>query len=237
MTLFFSISSTNGACRITYGAVLEIWHQYRTEGIKKPDAALLLDAAAHTDPTLLLIDREAGTVYLTDPRASLDVGAIAKGYAVEAVCREMFNRGFSDFAANIGGNLRTVGKQNRTDDWVLGIRDPDNNSALLSLIASDRALVTSGVYERYYTVEGEHLHHIIDPATHGPARGWLSISVLALDSALADALSTALFTMTLDEGLLLLASLDGVEAVWVSEGGEVFRSSGIEALTVGGNGN
>ncbi len=227
---------TGGACRVTYGAVLKIWHEYRTEGTKKPPAALLGDAAAHTAPSLLVIDREAGTVYLTDPRASLDVGAIAKGYAVEAVCQEMKARGFSDFAANIGGNLRTVGKQNGKEDWVLGIRDPRSSSSLLSLVASDRALVTSGVYERYYTVAGEHLHHIIDPETNQPAAGWLSISVLADSSALADALSTALFTMTLDEGLALLSSLSGVEAVWVSDSGEVFRSAGIDALTAGGDG-
>lgn len=226
---------TNGACRVTYGAVLEIWHAYRTEGTKKPAASLLESAALHTSPSLLVIDRAAQTVYLTDPRASLDVGAIAKGYAVEAICREMKARGFSNFAANIGGNLRTVGKKSPTDDWVLGIRDPRGSSVLLSLVASDRALVTSGVYERYYTVAGEHLHHIIDPATHHPAGGWLSISVLAEDSALADALSTALFTMTLDEGQALLSSLDGVEAVWVNESGEIFRSQGIDALTVGGD--
>ena len=227
---------TGGACRVTYGAVLSIWHEYRTDGTKVPAASLLSDAAAHTSPSLLVLDREAGTVFLTDSRASLDVGAIAKGYAVEAVCKEMKARGFCDFAANIGGNLRTVGKQAGKDDWVLGIRDPRDSSVLLSLVASDRALVTSGVYERYYTVGGEHLHHIIDPATHRPAVGWLSISVLAADSALADALSTALFTMTLEEGQALLSSLEGVEAVWVNDGGEVFRSSGIDALTVGGNG-
>ncbi len=221
---------TSGGCRVTYGAVLEIWHEYREAGQEKPPADLLAEAAKHTDPSLLVIDREAGTVYLSDPRASLDVGAIAKGYTVEAVCKALSEKGFSDFAANVGGNIRTHGKMNG-GDWTLSIRDLEG----VTLAASDAALVTSGIYERYYTVNGEHLHHIIDPATNAPAKNWYSISVLAPDSGLADALSTALFTMTAQEGQALIASLSGVEAVWVDTAGKLILSDGISALTAGGD--
>lgn len=221
---------TDGACRVTYGAVLKLWHEYRTEGEKRPPLASLIDAAEHTDPSLLVIDREAGTVFLTDPRASLDVGAIAKGYATEKIAQALSEMGYSDFALNVGGNLRTVGKQHGKDEWVLGIRDPGEGGVLIRLAASDAALVTSGVYERYYEVNGEHLHHIIDPSTHAPARGWLSISVLAPDSALADALSTALFTMSAEQGLALIEQLSDVEAIWLDESGCVTYSSGGPSL-------
>ena len=219
---------TSGACRITYGAVLSIWHEYRAAGAVIPSSSLLAEAQKHTDPSLLTVDREAGTVYLSDPDASLDVGAIAKGFATERICEILLDEGYSDFALNVGGNLRVVGKQKGVDGWTLGIRDPRVESGVLtSVTVTDAALVTSGIYERYYTVNGKHLHHLIDPDTAMPAEGWLSITVLCSDSALADALTTALFMMSYEEGNALITSIGGVDALWVDVSGDVYATMGI----------
>jgi thiamine biosynthesis lipoprotein len=213
---------TDGKCRITYGAVLEIWHDYRTAGEAIPPEALLRDAAEHTSPDLLVLDVDAGTAYLTDAEASVDVGAIAKGYAVEAITRTLIAEGFSDFSLNVGGNLRLVGDTSRT----VGIRNPLDSSVLLDFEMSSGSLVTSGNYERFYTVNGVRYHHLIDPETAMPASLWASVSVLTEDSALADALSTALFMLDYDSAIALIERIGGVEALWVNADGEIFKTAG-----------
>ena len=232
-------SITGGKMNVAMGSVLSIWHEYRKEGTDEPESAelppmaRLRAAAEHTDIDALVIDEEASTVTLTDPKMTLDVGAIAKGYAVEKVARGLEVRGISGFVVNVGGNVRTVGKKPDGSGWTVGIEDPlgsDDYIAYLSL--SGKSLVTSGSYQRYYIVDGKRYHHIIDPETLMPAEGFVSVSVLTKDSAQGDALSTALFCMTLEEGTALVESLDGVEAQWVLPDGTRRTSSGWEKYTV-----
>lgn len=230
---------TGGKMNIAMGSVLSIWHEYRTEGIDDPDAAelpppaRLVAAAEHTDIGALVIDEENSTVTLTDPKTTLDVGAIAKGYAVEMIARGLEERGVTGYILNVGGNVRTIGKKPSGATWTVGIEDPfggDGYIAYLSL--SGESLVTSGSYQRYYVVDGKRYHHIIDPETLMPADGFVSVSVLTKDSALGDALSTALFCMTFEDGSALVESLDGVEAEWVFPNGDISVSSGWEKYTV-----
>ena len=120
------------------------------------------------------------------------------------------------------------------EPWVAGIENPDNSSdkeyiAYLNL--SGEALVTSGSYQRYYVVDGKKYHHIIDSQTLMPAENFQSVSVLCKSSAMADALSTALFCMTQDEGMALVEVLDGVEAMWVGLDGVELMSSGFSDYT------
>ena len=224
---------TGGKMNIAMGSVLSIWHEYRSEGIDDPDAAelppteQLAAAAEHTDIDALVIDEENSTVTLTDPKMKLDVGAIAKGYAVEMIARGLEERGVTGYVLNVGGNVRTIGTKPGGANWTVGIEDPfggDGYIAYLSL--SGQSLVTSGSYQRYYIVDGKRYHHIIDPETLMPAEGFISVSVLTKNSALGDALSTALFCMSLEDGSALVESLDGVEAEWVFPDGTRELSSG-----------
>lgn len=119
---------------------------------------------------------------------------------------------------------------NRADGkpWTVGIEQPDTSAAspyLAEVLLVDKALSTSGNYQRYYTVNGERYHHIIDVKTKKPARGYLSVSVLADDTALADALSTTLFCMSVSEGMALLDSFPDAAALWVEEDGTAHRSA------------
>jgi thiamine biosynthesis lipoprotein len=221
---------TDGTVDITYGSVLSIWHDHREGGVSVPSADALASAAEHRGFDKLVIDREEKTVYLTDPEASLDVGAIAKGYATEQVCLAMKDRGYTHFAANIGGNIRTVGAQADGSAWGLGIQNPDlsaESSTVLRLSVSDLCLVTSGSYQRYYEVGGVRYHHIIDPSTHFPGNRWLSVSILTRDAGMADALSTALFNMSYEDGLALIETLEDTEAVWIGPSGDILTSPGI----------
>lgn len=230
---------TDGRVNVAMGSVLSIWHQYRTDGTNDPASAKLppMDklaaAAAHTDIQNLIIDESASTVTLSDPEMTLDVGAIAKGYAVEMVAQSLENKGISGYILNVGGNVRAVGEKPDGTSWTVGIEDPlggEDYIAYLSL--TEESLVTSGSYQRYYTVDGKRYHHIIHPDTLMPAEGYLSVSVLTPHSGSGDALSTALFSMTLEEGMALIASLPDTEAQWVLPDGTQRFSDGWTSFTI-----
>ena len=229
---------TGGEVNVAMGSVLSIWHQYRTAGIDQPHTAKLppmerlQEASAHTDINALLIDTEHNTVCITDPEMTLDVGAIAKGYAVEMAAQMLEAKGITGYVINVGGNIRTVGTKGDGSKWLAGIENPDESSdepyvAYVEL--AGESIVTSGSYQRFYIVDGQSYHHIIDRETLMPAEGFLSVSVICKSSAQADALSTALFCMTLEEGLALVESLPDVEAIWVAPNGTQSTSSGFSA--------
>lgn len=223
---------TGGIVNIAMGSVLSIWHDCRTAGMNDPDAAslppmeILQEAAGHTDIRNMVIDEENNTVTLTDPLMTLDVGAIAKGYAVECIAQELEERGISGYVLNVGGNIRSVGVKPDGSSWTIGIENPSGGDYLVFLQLNGQAVVTSGSYQRYYTVGGKTYHHIIHPETLMPAEGFVSVSVVSPHSGYADALSTALFCLPLEEGLRLVESLPDLEALWVSDDGTKTESSG-----------
>ena len=232
---------TGGEMNIAMGSVLSIWHDYRSEaddnyGVGElPPMEDLQEAAKHTNIDNLIIDEENSTVYLADPLMKLDVGAIAKGYAVEMVAQMLESRGITGYVINVGGNIRTVGTKANGDKWLAGIEAPseDFDEAYLAYLGlAGETIVTSGSYQRYYIVDGEAYHHIIDRETLMPARGFLSVSIICKNSADGDGLSTALFCMPLEDGMALIESLDGVEAHWVLEDGTRVKSSGFSDFEV-----
>ncbi len=227
--------TTDGVVNVAMGSVLSIWHDYRSEGTDDPvNASLppmdkLTEASKHTDISNMKIDRDASTVTLMDPEMTLDVGAIAKGYAVEMIAQGLERDGITGYVLNVGGNVRTVGLRGDGEKWVVGIEDPEGGDTQIAYLElSGESLVTSGSYQRYYIVDGKRYHHIIDPETLMPSEGYLSVSVVCKSSAQGDALSTALFCMDLDEGRALVESLDDVEAMWVTNDSEIHYSDGFK---------
>ena len=228
-------SVTDGKLNIAMGSVLSIWHNYRTAGLDKPwEAELppmdkLTEAAKHTDINNLIIDEENSTVFIADPKMTLDVGAIAKGYAVEMIARSLEEKGISGYVINVGGNVRTLGTKPDGETWLAGIENPDMESDIAYLAylqLAGESVVTSGSYQRYYTVGDKNYHHIIDGETLMPAEKFQSVSIICKSSAQGDALSTALFCMPLDKGLAIVESLSDVEAIWVLPDGTQKTSSG-----------
>ena len=226
---------TGGKTNMALGSVLSIWHEYRELGLEQPEYAAiptveeLLAAAKHADIEQVVLNPEERTVYLADPQMSLDVGAIAKGYAVERTARKLEAQGVQSLLMSIGGNLRSIGKKGDGTPWRAGVQNPDLTAAEQNLTVidlTDASLVTSGSYQRYYTVDGKQYHHIIDPDTLYPAEYSWAVSVLAEDSGLADALSTALFAMPVEDGKALVNGWEGVEALWVWEDGTLEYSDG-----------
>ena len=219
---------TGGKVNAAMGSVLSLWHESREAGINDPqnaslpDADKLAEAQKHCSFNGVVIDREASTVWIPDPQQKLDVGAVAKGYALERVCQEMD----ASMIVSLGGNVRVTAPRPDGTDWVVGIQDPDGGEDYLhTLNVREGSVVTSGDYQRYYTVDGVRYHHIIDPDTGYPANRYRAVTILCEDSGLADGLSTALFTIDRQEGKKLLQEY-GAEAMWVMADGSLEYSSG-----------
>lgn len=228
--------ATEGRINVAYGSVLKLWHTYRTEGLENPENAAiptkeeLNRAAAYTDIDRVILDEAASSVYLADKEMSLDVGAVGKGYAAQKAAEAARAAGMTSFLISVGGNVVVEGVRADGTPWQVGIQNPDTEAkeAYIAKIAlhSGEALVTSGNYQRFYIVDGKRYHHIINPDTNMPAEYFASVSVLAKDSGVADALSTALYNMPLTEGMALVEALEDTEAMWILEDGEQICTDG-----------
>lgn len=237
-------ASTGGKFNIALGAVLEIWHQYREEGkddplnAKIPAMESLRKAAAHTDISKVIIDEENSTVFLEDKDMSLDVGAVAKGYATELVAKEIMAAGLVSGMISAGGNIRVLGKplDGIRERWGISIHDPDKPvvsdeiNYLDVIFVTNKSVVSSGDYERYYVVGDRVLHHLIDPETLMPGDHYRAVTVVTEDSGVADILSTAVFLLPYDESLALVKSIGGVEALWVMKDGEIRVTDGMKKI-------
>ena len=220
---------TNGKCNIALGSVLKIWHKYREEGIDDPEHAKLpamselQEAAKHTDINKIIVDEKNSTVYLDDPDMSIDVGAVAKGYSTEQAAGKAAGLGYTSALLSIGGNVRAIGgKTGEKNFWNIGIQNPDKSSTdLLVTRIKDKSVVTSGIYERYYTVNGKNYHHIIDPDTLMPAAYFKAVTIICGDSGIADELSTAIFCMPYEQGVEIIRRLPDTEALWVMPDGSL----------------
>ena len=230
---------TDGKTNVMLGSVLKIWHDAREEAegnfgslpeSRLPSADELREAAEHTSIDSLMIDRKAQTVYISDPRASLDVGAIAKGYTVDILYNKLKAAGADSIVLNIGGNIRTIGVKPDGSNWISGITNPDKtaeDSLKCRIIIGECSVVTSGDYERYFYAGDKKYNHIIDPETMMPAEYFASVSIIADESGLADALSTALFCMPYESGVALLEKIGGVNAVWILKDGTIKSTDGV----------
>ena len=226
-------SLTDGEVNIAFGAVTALWKRASTAAeagsdLPLPSAAELSEASKHTSIELIKLDEKNSTVYISDPLASIDVGAVGKGFAAERIAELLAERGFDSFVLDLGGNIRAVGTKPDGSGWITGIEDPQGDTehpfaARVELL--DSSCVTSGDYKRYFTVDGNKYHHIIDKDTLYPAEHYSSVTVIVPDSALADALSTALFCMPLEEGKALIERTEGAKALWIyADGRKVFSS-------------
>ena len=224
---------TGGRVNAAMGSVLRLWHEAREDGLNDfanaylPDGEALAQAAEHADWDDVLIDEANNTVTIADPGLRLDVGAIAKGWSVQRAA-ETAPEGL---LISVGGNVCATGPKDSTGTpWVVGVQDPDGGENYLHTLYLTRgSMVTSGDYQRAYMVDGELYHHIIDPDTLYPGKLWRAVTVVCPDSGLADALSTALFLLPIEEGQKLLDACEST-AMWVDAEGNMYYSEGFQDL-------
>lgn len=237
---------SQGKFNIAMGPVLRIWSNYRDDAEADPENASIppmedLEAAyEHTDIDKVIVDEVKRTVYLEDPSMSLDVGAVAKGYAVETIVQEMEEEGFNSGLLSAGGNIRAFGKplDNLRERWGIGIQNPDESifdntgeGSLETVFVRDESVVSSGDYQRYYIVDGKRIHHLIDPESLMPGEHFRAVTVVTEDSGLADVLSTVIFLMPLEEGMEFLDSLEiEANALWAMKDGTIEATEGMKEI-------
>ncbi|MBQ6267635.1 MAG: FAD:protein FMN transferase [Clostridia bacterium] len=218
---------SGGALDCTLGGVSDLWDF--TGDPHVPSQAQLQAALAHTGYRKLHLSETA--VAYDDPAAVLDLGAVGKGAALDAVREALQGRRLRAGIVSLGGSILLLGRRT----FTVGIKDPAGNEGdcLATMRLSDCCISTSGSYERFFEENGERYHHILDPATGLPVRnGLVSVTIVAQSGLVSDALSTACFVRGVEDGAALAAAF-GCEAVFVAENGDVTVTDGLRAkLTV-----
>lgn len=227
---------TNGKMNIMIGALTRPWHDARTFATNNPNEGyipeeeVLIEASKHIDIESLIIDQDKNTVFISDEKALLDVGAFGKGYATERAADYLFEINSLGYVLNIGGNIRIIGTKQDGSGWTTGIINPNNKDEFaIRVNLSNTACVTSGNYERFFVVDGIKYHHVIDSDTLYPSNYFASVTIICDDSGLADGLSTALYCMSYEDGLQL-AEKYNFGVVWIGFDGEIKTTKNIENL-------
>lgn len=216
---------TGGAFDISFASV---GYRYDYRAGQQPDSAAIAELLPAVNYRLIELDAAAGTVHFGDPRVRLDLGGIAKGYAVDRAIDLLRARGVAQAQVSAGGDSRLLGDK-RGRPWIVGVRNPrDEKSLALKLPLTDTSLSTSGDYERYFLdANGERIHHILNPGTGRPVTGIMSVTVMGPLGQDTDPLSTSLFVLGVDKGLALIESLPGFEAILIDAAGQVHFSTGL----------
>ncbi len=215
---------SSGAFDLSLGALKKLW-AIETDAPQVPTAEQLAAALRGVGPQAMQLD--GLQVKKSIPELQIDLGGIAKGYAVDRALEVLRRAGIASATVNAGGDIALLGdKQGRP--WRIGIQHPRKAGELLTrLDVTDRAVVSSGDYERFFERDGIRYHHIFDPRTGQPARLCQSVTVVAATAASADALATAAFVLGPQAGLKLLEQLPGVEGLLVAADGSIFQTSGL----------
>lgn len=215
---------TRGAFDITFDSVGQ---HYDFREHRRPDAATTAEARQHIDYRLVQTNSENQSIRFLEPGVRINLGGIAKGYAVERGIDILRDRGIRHAIVTAGGDSRLLGDR-RGQPWIVGIRDPrqDGNVAV-RIPLENEAISTSGDYERFFLEDGKRYHHIIQPSTGTPAMGVHSATIVGPDAVMTDALSTSVFVMGVDQGLRLIATLPDYEGIVIDAEGRMFYSDGL----------
>jgi thiamine biosynthesis lipoprotein len=217
-------AASSGAFDISYESVGYLYDFRRH--VRPTDEQIRAGLAA-IDYRSIRLDDARHSIRFDAPAMRINLGGIAKGYAVERAAGMLAARGVKNALLNAGGDTRVLGDR-RGSPWIIGIRHPRTEDAFFTrLPLVDEAISTSGDYERFFEENGRRYHHIINPTTGEPTNGILSVTVIGPDATMTDGLSTTLFVLGVGRGLGLIESFAGYEAVIVAADGELRYSSGL----------
>ncbi|MBM4330577.1 MAG: FAD:protein FMN transferase [Deltaproteobacteria bacterium] len=215
-------SLSGGAFDISIASVFRLWN-FR-EG-KLPDEKSLMGKLPKVDYRRIKVDRARSSVYLQEQGMEIDLGAIAKGYAVDRASAILQEKGIENFIVNAGGDLKVNGSKEEGVAWTVGIQHPRLPSTMIAKLSlRQTAVATSGDYQKFFIKGGERYHHLLNPSTGTPARESQSVTVMAPSAMDADALATAIFILGPEKGLSLIERLPNVHTIIVDRRGSVLIS-------------
>lgn len=223
---------SKGSLDITVGPLVKLWG-IGTEWAAVPSQEDIETAKSLINYEDVVIDEANSTIYLKNPGMIIDLGAIAKGYAADEVIKILKDNGVKSAIVNLGGNIFVLGKKVNGSNWNVGVQNPeqDGESIIGSVSVSNKSIVTSGVYERYFEENGKSYHHILNPETGFPYENdILGVTILSDLSIDGDSISTTLFSLGVDEGLKFIESIDGVEALFVTKDHKLHMTKGFEEV-------
>ncbi|MEM9101458.1 MAG: FAD:protein FMN transferase [Pseudomonadota bacterium] len=219
---------SNGAFDITFSSVGYLYN-YREH--VAPSATTIKNLKNAINYRWVKLESSPQTIFFKNPNVKIDLGGIAKGYAVDEGIKALKARGIKHALVNAGGDSRIIGDR-MGRPWYIGIKHPRNLSKVASkLPLVNVAVSTSGDYERFFEKNGVRYHHIIDPKTGSSSKNSQSVTIIADTSTYADALSTSVFVLGVEEGLKLVNGLDDVSAVIIDAQGKLHYSDDLVMQT------
>ena len=218
---------TDGALDISVYPIVRAWG-FTTDHYQVPDDASIQALLPLVDYTQIDYQQDSGDIHLPDGM-EIDLGSVAKGYAGQKAADFLKENGVTSGLLSLGGNIQAIGSKPDGSPWKIGIQDPfQNESPMMVLSVTDKSVVTSGGYERYFQQDGKTYWHIMDPSTGYPAEnGLVSVTIVGTDGMFCDGLSTSLFVMGLEKAADFWGSSDDFDAVFVTEDQTVYITEGL----------
>ncbi len=219
---------SEGAFDITIAPLIQLWRKARERGVPPPSEEVKKVLGLVNFRNLLI--RPDGKVFLKRKGMAIDLGGIAKGYAVDKAFEILTSLGYKNLIVNAGGDLRTGGLKNN-EPWSIGIQNPRSAEKVMATISvSDSAIATSGDYEKFFFHQGKRYHHILNPKTGFPANGCQSVTILSKDGTTADGLATAVFVLGPEKGYALCQKIGGIECLIIDGEGKAVMTPGLKDL-------
>lgn len=217
---------TGGGLDIAIEPLSSLW-DFTDASSTVPDRALIEKALNAPDYTAIEITENS----INLNGASLDLGAVAKGYAADRISEYLREHNVDSAIVDLGGNILCIGDKPSGEDFVIGVKKPFSNETILGLSIDGMSVVTSGTYERYFEQDGVMYHHILNPDTGMPCDNeLLSVTIISESGAVCDCLSTGCFVMGMDKAMELIDSMDGVFAIFVDTDYKIYYSEGAKTL-------
>jgi thiamine biosynthesis lipoprotein len=227
----FFAELSDGAFDPTIGPLVSLWG-INSDHPEVPPYEAIRRTVPLINWRLIELDKQTNSVFLKRQFMALDLGAIAKGYAADTAAAIIKNAGIKRAVIDLGGNVVIIGEKKDASPWRIGIQKPNaQRGEYIGIIhvPKEATVVTSGVYERFFELQGIRYHHIFSPSSGYPVyNGLVSVTIITSDSMDADALSTAVFVLGYEKGEMLINNLPDVSAIFIFEDNSVRVTSGIE---------
>jgi len=219
---------TQGAFDISYGSIdKSLWNFDKTM-TRLPDAETALKMVHLINYRNIILDKENTTVFLKEKGMRIGFGGIGKGYAAEMAKQVLLNHNVQSGIINASGDLSAWGLQPNGKKWTIGVADPNSPNAAFSYMEiSNKAVATSGNYEKFVTINGKKYSHTIDPKTGLPITGIKSVTIIASNAEFADAMATPIAVMGIKAGLFLIDQIPELYCIIIDDNNKIYTSKNI----------